>query len=52
MGPVWTCAGNCIKAGEGAPQFYFDPVRCIDCRACEPYCPVDAIFSNDLPPRK
>ena len=25
-------------------QLYIDPTECIDCGACEPACPVEAIF--------
>jgi NAD-dependent dihydropyrimidine dehydrogenase PreA subunit len=31
-------------------QLYIDPDTCIDCAACEPECPVDAIFvDSDVP---
>jgi NAD-dependent dihydropyrimidine dehydrogenase PreA subunit len=33
-------------------QMYIDPDACIDCGACEPECPVDAIFEADLVPAK
>ena len=47
---VDVCPVNCIEFRDDSPQFYIDPARCIDCRACELYCPVNAIFSNyDLP---
>ena len=29
-----------------------DPDLCIDCGACEPACPVQAIFPEDLVPEK
>ena len=29
---------------------YIDPEVCIDCGACEPACPVQAIFPQDLVP--
>jgi NAD-dependent dihydropyrimidine dehydrogenase PreA subunit len=33
-------------------QLYIDPEACIGCGACEPECPVAAIFEEDaLPPR-
>lgn len=33
-------------------QLYIDPVACIGCGACEPECPVRAIFHEDeLPPK-
>jgi ferredoxin len=27
-------------------QLYIDPLECIDCEACVPVCPVEAIFSD------
>lgn len=33
-------------------QLYIDPDICIDCGACEPECPVDAIFEEDDVPAK
>jgi len=31
-------------------QLFIDPDECIDCGACEPECPVDAIFEEtDVP---
>jgi NAD-dependent dihydropyrimidine dehydrogenase PreA subunit len=33
-------------------QLYIDPVECIDCGACEPACPVEAIFVDyEVPER-
>jgi ferredoxin len=29
-----------------------DPEECIDCGACEPECPVEAIFPEDATPEK
>ena len=31
-------------------QLYIDPEECIDCGACEPECPVDAIYDEDAAP--
>lgn len=28
-------------------QLYIDPDECIDCGACEPECPVEAIYDED-----
>ena len=28
-------------------QLYIDPVGCIDCGACVPECPVEAIYRHD-----
>ena len=33
-------------------MLYIDPEVCIDCGACEPACPVQAIFPADLTPEK
>jgi len=36
----------------GKIQLYIDPVECISCGACEPECPVDAIFEDEEIPAK
>ncbi len=49
---VDVCPVDCIHPtdGEGVKQLYIDPEECIDCGACEPECPVEAIFAEeDLP---
>ncbi len=33
-------------------QLYIDPETCIDCDACVPACPVDAIFEESQVPDK
>ena len=33
-------------------QLYINPEECIDCTACEPECPVEAIFAEDEVPEK
>jgi len=33
-------------------QLYIDPDECIDCGACEPECPVEAIFEEDMLPEE
>ena len=38
---VDVCPVDCIY--EGADQLYIHPDECIDCGACEPACPVQAI---------
>lgn len=35
------CPVDCIY--EGARKLYIHPTECIDCGACEPVCPVEAI---------
>lgn len=43
-------------AGETAQlkdvMMYIDPDICIDCGACEPECPVEAIFEEDDTPEQ
>jgi NAD-dependent dihydropyrimidine dehydrogenase PreA subunit len=38
------CPVDCIYEGER--KLYINPKECIDCGACEPVCPVDAIVSD------
>jgi NAD-dependent dihydropyrimidine dehydrogenase PreA subunit len=45
---VDVCPVDCIYEGED--QLYIHPDECIDCGACEPECPVNAIFpEEDVP---
>ena len=44
----WEAKGFDPKSG----QLYIDPEECIDCGACEPVCPVQAIFTEDEVPEK
>ncbi|WP_431031084.1 ferredoxin [Plantibacter sp. RU18] len=42
------CPVDCIYEGERA--LYIHPDECVDCGACEPVCPVEAIYyEDDLP---
>ena len=50
------CPVDCIHPLKDEEEFeketmlYIDPDECIDCGACAPECPVDAIFDeNELP---
>ncbi len=46
---VEVCPVDCIY--EADDQYYINPDECIDCGACEPECPVQAIFPDtDVPP--
>jgi NAD-dependent dihydropyrimidine dehydrogenase PreA subunit len=38
---VQECPVDCIY--EGSRKLYIHPIECIDCGACEPVCPVEAI---------
>ena len=45
---VDVCPVDCIHDdGDEDMMLYIDPAECIDCGACEPACPVSAIFSED-----
>ena len=47
---VDVCPVDCIYEGED--MLYIHPDECIDCGACEPECPVTAIFpEEDCPPQ-
>ena len=39
------CPVDCIY--EGDRMLYIHPEECVDCGACEPVCPVEAIFYED-----
>ena len=45
------CPVACIHGDVGQDRkLYIDPEECIDCGACEPTCPVEAIYDEfDLP---
>ena len=46
---IEVCPVDCIHPidGENEPMLYIDPDECIDCGACEPECPVEAIYAED-----
>lgn len=45
---VEVCPVDCIHFDEGDDKMlYINPDECIDCGACEPACPVTAIFAED-----
>jgi NAD-dependent dihydropyrimidine dehydrogenase PreA subunit len=41
---VEECPVDCIYVGER--KLYINPKECIDCGACEPVCPVEAIAQD------
>ncbi len=54
---VEVCPVDCIQPNAGyddiaGKQLYINPSECIDCGACEPECPVQAIFQVDEVPDK
>ncbi len=46
------CPMDCIHGSESDEMLYIDPTECIDCDACVPVCPVDAIFPEAEVPEK
>ena len=45
------CPVDCIHYEEGVDRkLFIDPNECIDCGACEPECPVNAIFPEESLP--
>jgi NAD-dependent dihydropyrimidine dehydrogenase PreA subunit len=47
---VDVCPVDCIYETER--MLVIDPGECIDCSACEPECPVEAIYPQDALPEK
>ncbi len=46
------CPMNCIHGTASDEIFYIDPEECIDCGACVPACPREAIFPEGKVPEK
>ena len=50
---VEVCPVDCIHDDGGDDRIlYIHPDECIDCGACEPACPVTAIFAEDDVPEE
>ena len=55
---VDVCPVECIHPAAGEvdydqhEQLYINPDECIDCGACEPACPVTAIFEENAVPQE
>ncbi len=47
---VTVCPVACFHGDDR--MLYIDPVVCIDCGACVPKCPVDAIYEDPIPEDK
>lgn len=49
-GCIDVCPMDCIHGTDQDRMLYIHPEDCIDCGACVPACPVDAIFPEaDIP---
>ncbi|HJT94866.1 MAG TPA: ferredoxin family protein [Mycobacterium sp.] len=52
------CPADCIRPRPDDPDFmtaeqlYIDPRSCIDCEACVPACPVEAVYELSRLPQK
>ena len=49
---VDVCPVDCIHFSDSQDMYFIDPAECIDCSACEPVCPVKAIFHEFTVPTK
>ena len=49
---VEVCPVNCIYSTDDDRLYLISPDECIDCGACEPECPVTAIFAEDAVPEQ
>ena len=49
---VDVCPVDCIHATDDDAMYFIDPDECIDCGACQPECPVTAIFAEDAVPEQ
>ncbi len=47
---VDVCPADCFYEDES--QLYIHPDECVDCGACEPECPVEAIFADSAVPEQ
>ena len=51
-GCIDVCPMDCIHGTDNDRMLYIDPEDCIDCAACVPACPANAIFAEDELPAK
>ena len=49
---VDVCPVDCIYGTDEDDQLYIHPDECIDCGACVPECPVEAIFAEEDVPEQ
>jgi ferredoxin len=47
---VTVCPVACFHGDD--EMLYIDPVTCINCGACVPKCPVEAIYEDPIPSEK
>lgn len=51
-GCIDVCPVDCIYEAPEHNMLLINPEECIDCAACEPVCPVVAIFAEDDTPEE
>ena len=51
-GCLAVCPVDCIVSTDADEMYYINPDQCIDCGACAPECPVDAIFEESEIPEQ
>ena len=49
---VVVCPVECFYVVGDDKMIYIHPDECIDCAACEPVCPVNAIYPEEEVPEK
>jgi NAD-dependent dihydropyrimidine dehydrogenase PreA subunit len=49
---VDVCPVDCIYTTDDTDMFIINADECIDCAACEPVCPVVAIFAEEAVPEQ
>ncbi len=51
-GCIDVCPMDCIHGTDNDRMLYIDPEDCIDCAACVPACPANAIFADSEVPEQ
>jgi len=51
-GCIEVCPMDCIHGTDNDRMLYIDPEDCIDCGACVPACPANAIFTEEELPEQ
>jgi NAD-dependent dihydropyrimidine dehydrogenase PreA subunit len=47
---IYEADATTLAEGDRLAMLYIHPEECIDCGACEPECPVEAIFAEEDTP--
>ncbi len=49
---VVVCPSDCFREAANPQMLFIEPDLCIDCDACTPECPVEAIYHEDNVPEE